>query len=378
MEPGAAPAVVLDVVAAGLHADLTVVDCLARLHLAARRSGCAIRVHHADPTLCELLDLVGLTDVLCGLTAVEPGEAPDVSDEQQDQYDQADPTTQHRTGDFGPQDIDHPGRTDEMAVTPDHGETTYRGSGRLEGRRALITGGDSGIGRAVAIAFAREGADVVLSYLPDEEDDAQETARWVTKAGRRAVTMAGDIQDESQCESLVDRTVDELGGIDILVNNAAYQMALEDGLESLTTEQLERTYRTNVFAMYWLSRFALRHMQPGSVIINSTSIQAYQPSPPLLDYAATKAAIVNFTKNLAQAVAGRGIRVNAVAPGPVWTPLIPATMPADKVDSFGQQTPLGRAGQPAELAPAYVFFASQESSYVTGETLGVTGGELLA
>jgi NAD(P)-dependent dehydrogenase (short-subunit alcohol dehydrogenase family) len=380
VEPGAASAVVLDVVATGLRADLSVVDCLARLELAARRSGVAIRVTHADAELCELMDLIGLADVLLRLAPAEAGEAPAVSDDQdqQDQYDRADPTTQHRTADYGPQDIDHPGRTDEMAVAPDHGETTYRGSGRLEGRRALITGGDSGIGRAVAIAFAREGADVVLSYLPEEEDDAQETARWVTKAGRRAVTVPGDIQDESHCGSLVDRTVDELGGIDILVNNAAYQMALDDGLESLTTEQLERTYRTNVFAMYWLSRFALRHMQPGSVIINSTSIQAYQPSPPLLDYAATKAAIVNFTKNLAQAVADRGIRVNAVAPGPVWTPLIPATMPADKVDSFGQQTPLGRAGQPAELAPAYVFFASQESSYVTGETLGVTGGELLA
>jgi NAD(P)-dependent dehydrogenase (short-subunit alcohol dehydrogenase family) len=293
-----------------------------------------------------------------------------------DQFTPEDPSEQYTSSDFGQEKIDHPGRTRDMDVQPDHGEQTYRGTGRLEGRRAVITGGDSGIGRAVTIAFAREGADVVISYLDAEEEDAQETAKWVRDAGRTIVTVPGDIQQERHCEHLIRRTVGELGGVDILVNNAGFQMSL-NGIESLTTEQLERTYRTNVFAMFWLSKFALRHMEPGACIINTSSIQAYQPSPHLLDYASTKAAIVNFTKNLAQEVAERGIRVNAVAPGPIWTPLIPATMGAEKVDQFGQETPLGRAGQPAELAPAFVFLASQESSYITGETIGVTGGKPL-
>lgn len=293
-----------------------------------------------------------------------------------DQYEQTDPTEQHTSEDFGPQQQAHPGRTDDMEVRPDHGEETYRGSGRLEGRRAVITGGDSGIGRAVAIAFAREGADVLIAHLPEEEEDARETIRWIEEAGRKAVAVAGDLQDEAHCRDIVSRAVAELGGIDVLVSNAAYQMAL-DGLGSLTTAQLERTYRTNVFAMIWLCQAALPHLEPGASIIASCSIQAYQPSPHLLDYASTKAAIANLTKNLSQELAERGIRVNAVAPGPVWTPLIPATMEPEAVEQFGQQTPLGRAGQPAELAPAYVFFASQESSYVTGEVLGVTGGKLL-
>jgi NAD(P)-dependent dehydrogenase (short-subunit alcohol dehydrogenase family) len=295
----------------------------------------------------------------------------------QDQFDQQDPQDQYRSEDFGEQQIDHPGLTEEMDVEPDHGEETYRGSGRLEGKKALITGGDSGIGRAVAIAFAREGADVVLSYLPDEEDDGQESATWVRDAGRKAVTVPGDIQEESHCQELVQRAVDELGGLDVLVNNAAYQMALEGSIEELTTEQLLRTYRTNIFAMFWLCKAAIPHMPPGSSIINVSSIQAFDPSPPLIDYASTKAAIVNFTKNLGQQLAEKGIRVNSVAPGPIWTPLIPATMPPEKVDQFGQETPLGRAGQPAELAHAFVFFASQESSFVTGEVLGVTGGRTL-
>jgi NAD(P)-dependent dehydrogenase (short-subunit alcohol dehydrogenase family) len=293
----------------------------------------------------------------------------------QDQHTRTDPTSQYKDSDFPEQSLDHPGLTGDMRPAPDHGEETYRGTGRLQGKRAVITGGDSGIGRAVAIAFAREGADVVLSYLEEEEPDARETARWVRDAGRKAVSVPGDIRSEEHCEAIISRTVEELGGIDILVNNAAYQMAL-DGIGSLTTEQLERTFRTNVFAMYWLCRAALRHMEPGAVIINSSSIQAYQPSPHLLDYAATKAAIVNFTKNLAQEVTERGIRVNSVAPGPIWTPLIPATMPAESVPSFGQKTPEGRAGQPAELAPAYVFLASEESRFIAGEVIGVTGGEL--
>jgi NAD(P)-dependent dehydrogenase (short-subunit alcohol dehydrogenase family) len=292
----------------------------------------------------------------------------------QDQYSPQDPTSQHVQPDALPaQEIDHPGLESDMDLEPDYGESTYRGSGRLEGKRALITGGDSGIGRAVALAYAREGADVVLSYLPEEEDDAQVTAGVVRDAGRTAVTAPGDIRDETFCRELVERTVSELGGLDVLVSNAAYQMTIE-GIEDLSTEQLLRTYYTNVFATFWLCKAAVGHMQPGSSIIITTSIQAYQPSPELLDYASTKGALVNFTKGLSQELAPRGIRVNTVAPGPIWTPLIPATMPAEKVGSFGEETPIGRAGQPAELAPAYVFLASQESSYITGERIGVTGG----
>ena len=292
----------------------------------------------------------------------------------QDQYSPQDPTGQHVQPDALPeQEIQHPGLESDMAVEPDYGEETYRGSGRLEGKRTLITGGDSGIGRAVALAYAREGADVVLSYLPEEEDDAQVTARVVRDAGRTAVTAPGDIRDEAFCRELVEWTVSQLGGLDVLVSNAAYQMTIE-GIEDLSTEQLLRTYYTNVFATFWLCKAAVAHLLPGSSIIITTSIQAYQPSPALLDYASTKGALVNFTKGLSQELAPRGIRVNTVAPGPIWTPLIPATMPAEKVGSFGAETPIGRAGQPAELAPAYVFLAAQESSYITGERIGVTGG----
>lgn len=292
-----------------------------------------------------------------------------------DQFTPADPTEQHRSEDFDEQPIAYPGLTADMDTRPDHGERTYRGSGRLTGKRAIITGGDSGIGRAVAIAFAREGADVLIAYLDEEEDDAQETVAWIREAGRLAVAMPGDIQDQQQCVAIVERAVAVFGGVDILVNNAAYQMSL-DGIASLTTEQMERTYRTNVFAMVWLCQEVLQHMEPGGTIINTSSIQATDPSPALYDYATTKAAIVNFTKNLAQEVAARGIRVNSVAPGPIWTPLIPATMTDEKVKTFGQDTPIGRAGQPAELAPTFVFLASQESSYITGETIAVTGGRL--
>lgn len=228
-----------------------------------------------------------------------------------DQTTATDPTEQHHHDDFGEQSIDYPGLTGDLDVQPDHGEQTYRGAGRLTGRRAIVTGGDSGIGRAVAIAFAREGADVLIAYLDEEETDAQQTADWIRKAGRNAVTMPGGIQQQDHCAAIVQRAVDEFGGVDILVNNAAHQMAV-DGLASLTTEQMERTYRTNVFAMIWLCQAALEHMQPGSAIINTASIQASQPSPQLYDYATTKAAIVNFTKNLAQEAAERGIRVNAV------------------------------------------------------------------
>ena len=295
-----------------------------------------------------------------------------------DQTTPQDPTTQFNPGEHPEENIAHPGVTSDMSEQPDHGEDTYQGFGRLEGKRALITGGDSGIGRAVAIAFAREGADVAISYLADEEEDAQITAGLIRDAGRKALTLPGDIRDESVCTGLVEQTVGEFGGLDIVVNNAAYQMGQPNGLPDITTEQMDRVFKTNLYAMFWITKAALPHLQPGSSIINTTSIQAYDPSPALLDYASTKAAILNFTRGLSQQVAEQGIRVNAVAPGPIWTPLIPATMPEEKVKSFGTDTPMGRAGQPAELAPLYVFFASQESSYVTGEVLGATGGKLLS
>lgn len=275
---------------------------------------------------------------------------------------------------LGPEQIPHPGQTEQMQARPDHGEESYRGSGRLTGRRAIITGGDSGIGRAVAIAFAREGADVLLSYLPEEESDGQETAGWVREAGRTAVTVPGDVRDEAYCQHLVERAIADFGGVDLLVNNAAYQMSLPGGITDLTTDQLDRVVKTNLYAMFWLCRAAVPRMPAGASIINLSSIQAEQPSPGLIDYATTKAGIIAFTKALAYQVAEQGIRVNAVAPGPVWTPLIPATMPPEAVESFGENTPIGRVGQPAELAHAFVFFASAESSYVTGEVLAVTGG----
>jgi NAD(P)-dependent dehydrogenase (short-subunit alcohol dehydrogenase family) len=268
-----------------------------------------------------------------------------------------------------------PGLTSEMSERPDHGEDSYRGSGRLTGKRALITGGDSGIGRAVAIAFAREGADVLISYLPEEEPDAQDTARLIEKAGRKAVAVPGDIRDAAHCQALIDRALSDLGGLDILVNNAAFQMAQPGGIAEITDEQFDRVMKTNLYAMFWLCRAAVPHLRPGATIINTASVQAYQSSAPLLDYATTKGGIVAFTKALAEELAEKGIRVNAVAPGPIWTPLIPSTMPKEKVESFGEDTPLGRKGQPRELAPAYVYFASDDSSYTTGEVLGVTGGK---
>jgi NAD(P)-dependent dehydrogenase (short-subunit alcohol dehydrogenase family) len=296
----------------------------------------------------------------------------------EDQHTQRDPRDQYpRPGEQRGQEQAHPGTGAEMSPEPDHGEGSYRGCNRLTDRKAVITGGDSGIGRAVAIAFAREGADVLLSYLAEEQEDAESTAKLVEQAGREAVLVPGDIQDEQHCGHIVERAVAEFGRIDVLVNNAAYQMSQDDGLLGISTGQLERVFKTNMYSMFWLCKASVPHMRPGSCIINTSSIQAFQPSAELLDYACTKAAIVNFTKALSADLVSRGIRVNSVAPGPVWTPLIPATMPAEKVDSFGGQTPLGRAAQPAELAPPYVFFASQESSYVTGEVLGVTGGQLL-
>jgi NAD(P)-dependent dehydrogenase (short-subunit alcohol dehydrogenase family) len=294
-----------------------------------------------------------------------------------DQTTPQDPTSQYPEPENPADQLEPPGLTEDMSREPDHGEETYVGVGRLEGKRALITGGDSGIGRAVAIAFAREGAEVAISYLPEEEEDAQTTKRWIEEAGRKAVLLPGDIRDEAFCQQLVEDAVGGLGGLDILVNNAAYQMSQDEGLRGITTDQLDRVLKTNVYALFWITKAALNHMGKGASIINTTSVQAFEPSPQLLDYATTKAAILNFTKGLAQQLAEEGIRVNAVAPGPIWTPLIPATMPEEKVEQFGADTPLGRAGQPAELAPVYVFFASQESSYITGDRIGVTGGRPL-
>jgi NAD(P)-dependent dehydrogenase (short-subunit alcohol dehydrogenase family) len=292
-----------------------------------------------------------------------------------DQYTGQNPVEQYSQPNFGEQKIDPPGLDSEMDPKPDYGYETYRGSGRLEGKKAIITGGDSGIGRAVALAFAREGADVLISYLEEEEPDAKETAQVVEESGRKAVRVPGDIRDEAHCQEIVQKAVDEFGGIDVLVNNAAYQMMQPGGIEDISTEQFDRVFKTNIYATFWLSKAAIPHMQPGASIINTCSIEAYQPVPGLLDYASTKGAIITFTKGLAQGLISQGIRVNSVAPGPVWTPLIPATMPAEQVSQFGaSESPMGRPAQPAELAPPYVFLASQESSYVNGETLAVTGG----
>ncbi len=265
-----------------------------------------------------------------------------------------------------------PGRTAALQPQPDHGEQSYRGFGRFAGCSVLVTGGDSGIGRAVSIAFAREGADILVSYC-NEHDDARETEAWVTKAGRRAVLMAGDIGDEAHCRALVSTAMKEFGRIDVLINNAAFQSTHAE-LADFTPEEIDHTFRTNIESMFFLSRAAAEHMRPGSSIINTASIQADDPSPQLLAYASTKGAIANFTSALAQLLGGKGIRVNAVAPGPVWTPLIPSTMPPEKTANFGANTPLGRPAQPAELAPAYIFLASDEATFISGAILPVTGG----
>jgi len=282
------------------------------------------------------------------------------------------PTHTHPRPDFPEQDQPHPGWTGPMDPPPDHGEDSYEGSGLLRDRKAVVTGGDSGIGRAVALAFAREGADVLFTHLPEEERDAAETARLVEEAGRKAVPVPCDIREEEQCRRLVERAVEEFGRIDVLVNNAAYQMSQPDGIGAISTEQFDRVVKTNLYGMFWLCRMALPHIPAGGSIINTTSVQAYKPSPHLLDYAMTKGAIVTFTQGLAQMVIDDGIRVNAVAPGPVWTPLIPATMP--DTTEFGKQAPIGRPAQPAEMAPAFVFLASAQAGFITAEIMNATGG----
>jgi NAD(P)-dependent dehydrogenase (short-subunit alcohol dehydrogenase family) len=264
-----------------------------------------------------------------------------------------------------------------MRPRPDHGEASYVGHGRLEGRAALVTGGDSGIGRAVALAFAREGADVAISYL-EEHEDAEETRRIVEAAGRAALLLPGDLASEAQCARVVRDTVARFGRLDVLVNNAAYQGRQLERFEELDPQRLERTFRTNILAMFHLVRHALPHLKAGAAIINTTSIQAYHPNPQILDYAVTKGAIRTFTQGLAKELTARGIRVNGVAPGPIWTPLIPQSFGEEKVQKHGESAPVERAGQPAEVAPIYVFLASDEASYVSGEVVGVTGGSPLA
>ncbi len=291
-----------------------------------------------------------------------------------DQYTFADPRSRYPRISPPEQRQPWPGSQDEMEPRPDLGEDSYRGSGRLTGRKALITGADSGIGAAVAIAFAREGADVALSYLPAEEDDARRIVGLIEAAGRRAVAVPGDVTDSAYCRRLVATAVEELGGLDILVNNAGRQVAVEK-LEDISDEQFAETMHTNVFALFWITKAALPHLPAGATIINTASLEAYQQNALLVDYAATKAAINNFSKALASQLAPRGIRVNVVAPGPTWTALqISGGFPVEQIPEYGHDTPLGRSGQPAELAPAYVFLASGESSFVVGATINVNGG----
>ena len=285
-----------------------------------------------------------------------------------------DPRDRYPKPPFAHQEQERPGLASRMQPRPDHGEQSYVGSGRLAGRKALITGGDSGIGRAVAIAYAREGADVAFGYLPAEEEDAQEVVQLIRAEGRLALPLPGDIRDESFCKQLVVNAVAGLGGLDILVNNAAFQAA-QDSITDISTEQFDATFKTNVYALFWITKAALPHLPPGSAIVNTASINAYDPADYLFDYAATKAAIVSFSQSLAKQLMKQGIRVNAVAPGPYWTPLQPSGgQKPDKLVSFGANSPMGRPGQPAEIASLYVLLASQEASFTSGDVFGSTGG----
>ncbi|MCS3473096.1 NAD(P)-dependent dehydrogenase (short-subunit alcohol dehydrogenase family) [Pseudomonas sp. JUb42] len=295
----------------------------------------------------------------------------------ENQYSMQNPLTQYPQPKFPKQPQNPPGTVHDLQPAADHGETSYKGFGRMQGRKALITGADSGIGRAAAIAYAREGADVALNYLPSEEADAKEVVMLIEAEGRKAVCIPGDITSEAFCKELISKAVEGLGGLDVLVNVAGKQTA-QQNIADITTEQFDATFKTNVYALFWLCKAALPHLKPGATIINTASIQAYQPSAMLLDYAPTKSAIVAFTKALAKQVISKGIRVNAVAPGPFWTPLQPSGgQPQENIPDFGSEVPMGRPGQPAECAPIYVLLANQESSYITGEVFGVTGGNPL-
>ena len=307
------------------------------------------------------------TTAVPGVASAQTGQTPPQAVKQ-------DPTTQYPKPPFPAQEQPAPGLASKMTPRPDHGETSYKGSGRLTGRKALVTGGDSGIGRAAAIAYAREGADVAIVYLPAEEPDAKEVVDLIRKAGRKAVPIPGDLTDPAFCKRLVETAVKELGGLDILVNNAGTQR-VQDSIEDVSDDQLEHTFRVNVYAPFRIIRAALPHLSPGATIINTSSVNAYEPSQNLLDYAMTKACLANLTKGLAKGLAAKGIRVNAVAPGPYWTPLqVSCGKPPEEVTKIGADTPMGRIGQPAELAATYVLLASQESSYATGQVYGASGG----
>ena len=291
-----------------------------------------------------------------------------------DRLNMQDPRHQYPEPPFPRQPQPAPGLAAKMTPRPDHGEASYTGSGKLVNRKALITGGDSGIGRAVAIAYAREGADVAISYLPNEESDAQDVIALIEKTGRKAIALPGDITDEQFCRKLVKDAVDALGGLDILVNNAGKQQT-QPSIGDITTEQFDQVLKTNLYALFWITKAAVPHLKPGAAIINTTSIQAYDPSESLIDYAMTKTAIVSFSKSLSKQMIEQGVRVNAVAPGPFWTALQPSGgQTQEKVEKFGSEVPLGRPGQPVEIAPIYVLLASQEASYITGEVYGATGG----
>ena len=309
-----------------------------------------------------------------GTAAASVAQGAGSTDAVGDSRELRDPVTAYPRPPFPEQQQPWPGLTSRMTPRPDHGETSYHGSGRLRGRKALITGGDSGMGRAAAIAFAREGADVAINYLPAEEPDAREVVQLIRAAGRKAVPLPGDIRSEAFCQQLVAQAVAGLGGLDILVNNAARQVS-QPSILDITTEQFDTTFKTNVYAMFWITKAAVPHMPPGSAIVNTASINAFDPGENILDYASTKGAIHIFTKSLAKQLAKKGIRVNAIAPGPVWTPLqVTGGQPTDELPKFGANTPMGRAAQPAELAALYVVAASDEASYSTGQTFGAVGG----
>lgn len=329
-----------------------------------------------DPCTSRRGVLLGLGAALGAQTIAhaQQGASPGAQATDIDQPENINPVSEYPHPPFAKQEQPWPGLASKMTPRPDHGERSYKGSNRLSGRKALITGGDSGIGRAAAIAFAREGADVAIGYLPQEESDAREVIDLIRQAGRKAVALPGDIRDEAFCKQLVAAAVAQLGGLDILVSNAARQVAQPSILE-ISTEQFDTTFKTNVYAMFWITKAAIPHMAPGSSIINTASVNAYDPSPEILDYSATKGAIAIFTKGLAKQLAAKGIRVNAVAPGPIWTPLQPSGgQPPQKLPDFGSDTPMRRPGQPVELAPIYVLLASHESSYSTGQVYGAVGG----